>query len=290
MAPGLIPMLASQSKVPLGDLGAGWAFEPKYDGIRCLAPGDGRLLSRSGNDITARFPEIAPPDGYALDGEVIITDPDTCEPSFALVSRRTARNAATADRPAVYVVFDVLAAGGDDTRRLPYEERRGLLRAVPLTGQCQVIAQQGDGPAMWDLAMQFGMEGVVAKHLRSAYHPGRSDRWLKLKKSRRVSCVVVGAERGSGHRAGTFGALFLALRDGGGIREVGKVGSGFDAGDLAAVIALLAGGQPFVVDVDCMEITAGGRLRFPVYVGVRDDISVLDCTVDQLRGGADARV
>ena len=55
-----------------------------------------------------------------------------------------------------------------------------------------------------------------------------------------------------------------------------------DAGDLAAVVALLDGGQPFVVDVECMEVTAAGRLRFPVYAGVRDDISVLDCTVDQL--------
>src|SRR6478735_2563122 len=117
-------MLAVTGELP--DPPAGWAYEVKWDGNRCLATitgGSVRLAARTGNDATARFPELhglgaALGDRSAvLDGEVVVLDASGA-PSFQLLQRRAG--------PVQYLVFDVLWLDGRSTTDLPYTERRAL--------------------------------------------------------------------------------------------------------------------------------------------------------------------
>jgi bifunctional non-homologous end joining protein LigD len=269
------PMLASPSHLSIEqfDLTDRWVFEPKFDGIRCIAAG-GRLWSRAGNDITDRFPEIRVT-GHALDGEVIILD-EHGVPQFHLVARRTPKNAKVSP-PATFQVFDVLDSPGPLQDRRSRLEQMDLPDHVTLTDQCQSAVE------MWGKARTAGHEGIMAKLKNSRYVPGRSKSWLKVKKSARLSAIVVGANPGSGKRAGTVGSLELALLDTNNqpIR-IGEVGTGFDSKDLAHVAGLLTAGQPFVVEIEYMEVTEAGQLRFPSFKGVRDDIPLTDCTTNQL--------
>jgi bifunctional non-homologous end joining protein LigD len=298
-------MLATKPKSPLSgdfvkDFRSGlWVFEPKYDGVRCIAM-DGRLWSRAGNDITDRFPEIKADPYWTLDGEIIMRDKDGW-PKFNVVQHRSASNARSQidnGIVATYMVFDVLKTpqypGTYRLDQMTLAQRRKILESIDEVDgvwdpRIELAPQIGyddcadPGKAMWEASMAMGHEGVLAKHSGARYHQGnRSSDWVKVKKSMTVSCVVAGAEEGKGSRSGTFGALLLYMRDGTNVVPVGKAGTGFNEADLQMLTALLNQGQPFVVEVQCMEVTKDRKLRFPVYLGVRTDIDLLDCTIDQL--------
>jgi bifunctional non-homologous end joining protein LigD len=276
------PMLATASHIALDKFDDRWIFEPKFDGIRCIAEG-GRLWSRAGNDITDRFPEIRVSEdmkSMTLDGEIIILD-ETGVPQFSLVARRTAKKIGL---PAFLRVFDIPSIG-----HTPFEYRRSrleILHAIGGLGDNITLTEQSkSADEMWARARAAGHEGIMAKLVSSRYVGGRSKSWLKVKKSARLSAIVVGATPGSGKRAGTVGSLELALLNTNNQAvHIGEVGTGFDSNDLAHVSGLLSAGQPFVVEIEYMEVTEAGQLRFPSFKGVRDDITVLDCTVDQLTG------
>jgi len=273
-------MLASPGETPIKSLGTGWVFEPKYDGIRCISA-NGRLYSRSGQDISRRFPEIQAPANRIFDGEIVMLVDGV--PSFQKVSKRTAANARHQE-PARFMVFDMLEVSGLDLTPYRQIERRNILAETFLPDNCDMAIWSNHGPSMWDTMMTFGMEGVMAKHDNAKYLPGRrSPMWRKYKKSMRLSCIVTGVERGSGSRAKTFGALFLSVLDpSGDLVDIGKVGSGFSQSQLSSLTARINDGDVVLVDVECQELTNDRKLRFPVFAGVRDDLSVLDCTISQV--------
>jgi bifunctional non-homologous end joining protein LigD len=243
-------MLATPGTLPAG---AGWAFELKWDGVRVLADlrdGRTRLLARSGNDVTASYPELA---GLAaaigrdalLDGEVAVLRDDASTDFGALQSRmhvaQPERAALLARQtPVTYLAFDLLRLDGTDLTSRPYTERRRLLAGLGMAGPAwQVPPAFGlpggeitDPGALLAASRQLGMEGIVAKRLSSPYLPGRrSDQWIKVKNVRTQAVVLGGWSPGQGGRSRTFGALLLGLpRPGapdGGLRYVGSVGTGF---------------------------------------------------------------
>lgn len=138
------PMLATAGELPAGP---GWAYELKWDGIRALAvhgPGRLRLYARSGAEVTRAYPELQGLSGAltaggldeaVLDGEVVLLD-ERAIPSFSgLAERMHIRNEAraarlAADHPVTYMVFDIVAAGGNSLLRVPYVQRRSLLETV----------------------------------------------------------------------------------------------------------------------------------------------------------------
>src|SRR5579859_7465418 len=132
----LTPMLAKLvAGLPADD--ERWAFEMKWDGIRALAfleGGQTRLVTRNGNDMAARFPELA---GLAaavgrdalLDGEVVALD-EHGRPSFQLLQQQFRQVA-----PVVLMIFDLLYLGGDSLMPLPYIERRQRLEALQLESE-----------------------------------------------------------------------------------------------------------------------------------------------------------
>ena len=98
-----------------------------------------------------------------------------------------------------YMAFDVLALDGEPTLRLPYAERHALLEEIVLDAPpalVEVIASFEDGRALWDVIVERGMEGVVAKRVREPYRPG-SRLWIKTKNraTARFQEELVGAQR-----------------------------------------------------------------------------------------------
>lgn len=223
-------MLAGEADAPFSD--PTWLFEVKWDGIRALSR-DGRLWSRRGVEIAARFPEVAAclPPGVALDGELVVAvggrpDFDAAMDRFRLSEPQRIARAAAA-RPATYIVFD--RPDLDDLCQA--ERRRRLVADVAPGARLRVnAAVDGDGLALWAAVRKQEWEGMVAKRKDGMYKPGkRTDAWLKVK-NRRVFEGVITAAHGDGYLvvagrtrpdrpvatviAGVPRDLFRAVRDG----------------------------------------------------------------------------
>jgi bifunctional non-homologous end joining protein LigD len=300
------PMLATQEEhIPRGD---GWTFEVKFDGYRALAyirGGECRLVSRNGNDLTGRFAEVARAlvkavrsPNAVVDGEVARIDP-TGRTSFSELQQGSGQ--------LVYYAFDLLELDGKPLVDLPLHERKERLRELIDDRVGPVAVSEGfdDGEALFEVAREQKLEGIIAKRLDSTYKSGRRTRdWLKLKTENTDEFVVAGYTRGAGRRAGTFGALVLGVYEDGALRYVGNVGTGFDDAEIRRLLALLEplrrDTPPFadvpkmprvrkgdvqwveprlVAQVRYGEWTHDGHLRHPAYLGLRDDKDADDVTV-----------
>jgi bifunctional non-homologous end joining protein LigD len=307
----LRPMMATLAKeAPKGE---GWAWELKWDGIRAIGYVDGgrlRLVSRNGNDVTRRYPELRKlgevlgARDAVLDGEIVTFD-DAGRPSFERLQQRMHVEGDSVIRrlmgefPAVYVLFDVLWLDGHSTMELPYTERRALLTGLELTGASWQTPphEEGDGSATINVSKQFELEGVVAKRVDSRYEPGRrSTAWVKVKNQLRQEFVVGGWQPGEGGRTGSIGSLLIGYFDGDVLHYAGKVGSGLTQAEIARLEARFASTarseSPFgagrvpkgvhfvepelVVDVRFTEWTNSGGIRHPTFMGTRDDKDARD--------------
>jgi bifunctional non-homologous end joining protein LigD len=281
----------------------------KWDGVRAfvaLAGGTIAMASRLGNDITDRYPEIAPlADALGLeavlDGEVVALD-EAGRPRFERIqgrmhaTRPKALSLAETD-PVVLMLFDVLRLDGQDLTPLPYAQRRELLERLALAGPAWQTppAAAGGRRAAVAAASELGLEGVVAKRLDSLYLPGRrSTAWVKFKLERSQELVVGGWLPGEGRLTERLGSLLVGYYEESALRYGGRVGSGIDERTrdrLESVLARLRRGTcPFdpppreraliranwaepelVVQVRFREWTNAGRLRQPTFAGIRDD-------------------
>ncbi|HEU0239029.1 MAG TPA: non-homologous end-joining DNA ligase [Micromonosporaceae bacterium] len=295
------PMLASTGVLPLG---AGWAYEFKWDGVRAISSIEGgrvRLFARSGAEITVAYPELAAlastVPSAVLDGEIVVLD-EAGRPSFgALAERIHVRERAraaklAASRPVTYMIFDVLSLDGADLCRRPYAERRELLDDLGLAGDHWLTPPVfTDGVATRDAAQENALEGVVAKRLTSVYRPGqRSADWVKVKLDTTAEFVVGGWRPG----ARALGALLVGVPGKQGLAYRGRVGGGISDASERALLAALAPIEvltsPFatdvprpdatgarwvrpelVVEVRFGQLTADERLRFPRFVRLRPD-------------------
>lgn len=297
-------MLASPTKQTpaelikqLEDQGTWW-FEVKFDGIRAVITrtGDGSVIitNRRQIDITHRYPDVV--QRFAgmdfvgiLDGEIICVDAKG-RPDFERAHRRDAQSSPSAIRrlsvqyPATFVPFDVLQIAGKDVRAEAYTARRMRLATV-FSGERDVWSLSAqDGTAMWDVVQSWNLEGLVAKLGSSAYVPGRSPAWLKIKATKRISVLINGFEAGKGSRAGQIGALLMFLWNPDGfLVPVGKVGSGFSDADLRLIRRKIDAGEHLVVDVEYLEVSSAGQLRNPVFKGLRQDVPITECTIDTLQ-------
>jgi bifunctional non-homologous end joining protein LigD len=280
-----------------------WIFERKLDGERCLAfrsPRELRLLSRNRLRIDGSYPEVAgalagQDATFVIDGEIVaFQDGQT---SFARLQQRMKIRAPAerlrAEVAVFYYVFDLLWLDGRDVRPLPLRERKRLLR-VGLTWPEPVRLtphRNREGEAFYEEACRKGWEGVIAKRADAPYASGRSKDWLKFKCGFEQELVIGGFTDPQGSRTG-FGALLVGYYEGGRLRFAGKVGTGFDHGDLESMTPMLAARErpdpPFVdpsarrkgvhwvepelvAEVAFSEWTRDGRLRHPRFLGLRRD-------------------
>jgi len=297
------PMLATLStEIPTGP---GWVFEEKYDGIRALAYRTNkkvRLWSRNALDLTAGFPEIAsavaalPGGDLVIDGELVIFDAKGVS-RFQLLQRRGGGGRAE------YAVFDLLEEDGAPLLRRPLNERRAALEAL-VDGEraLRLSRRMGkSGSSAYATAQKKGWEGIIAKVETSFYEPGvRSRAWLKVKVRKQSEFVIGGFTAPAGSRA-HLGALLVGLYDGTHLRYTGKVGSGYTGGSLEDLAARLdpirSDSSPFadaprmkdatwvkpklVAQIAFAEWTAEGKLRQPVFLGLRRDKSPRECRWDE---------
>ena len=281
---------------------AGWVYEEKYDGERILTYKEGadvHLLSRNAKDHTARFAEIAsaiarlPHRTLLFDGEVIALDRHGVS-RFQLLQRGAAKP--------IYAVFDCLYDDGRDLRSDPLSARRGVLESVlGTTGLLFVSRRLADnGLEAYRIAKRRGFEGVVAKDSSAPYIEGRSTKWLKVKVRQEEEFVIAGYTAPSGSRK-YFGALLLGGYRGRELHYVGKVGTGFTEPTLAALFKKfqpLVQPNPSLVDpprekhvtyiaprlvaqIAFQEWTGDGKLRQPVFLGLRDDKDPRECVLPE---------
>jgi bifunctional non-homologous end joining protein LigD len=195
-------MLATSAKAPFS--ARGWLFELKYDGFRLLVLKEGkgvRLLTRNGNDLADRFPEIVADvkslkGNLAIDGELVVAD-EHGHPSFYQLRRRAAAKSPntiqrlSAEHSAQVMAFDILAFNDKDVRRESLLVRKQLLRKALGRKKRQIafvdyVEQEGE--VLFEVINQLRLEGVMAKRCSSVYRADKTADWLKIK-------TAIGKER-----------------------------------------------------------------------------------------------
>lgn len=300
----LNPMLATAIRKPFSD--PDWLFEPKLDGFRILTfikNGQVKLLSRNGIDVTKRYKLIA--DGLSkqaveeaiLDGEVIALD-ENGRSCFQCLQDHLygEKKGDSGQYPVIYYIFDILYLDGYDLCAVPLFERKRFLEIIISQSKYIHLIDfvEKDGNLLYEASIKSGMEGVVAKKIRSIYEPGlRSGNWLKIKSEISDEFVIGGYTKGLGSRSSTFGALLLGnYNDNGDLIFAGHVGTGFDEKLLTTLKPRLDSiaieQSPFaenpilntpptwvrpelVAEVKFVERTQDGLLRTPVFIRLRED-------------------
>ncbi|MFF8595129.1 ATP-dependent DNA ligase [Streptomyces sp. NPDC015220] len=284
--PLIPPMLATPGALPPAAQDARWAYETKQDGQRVVAylAGDGSVLlrARSGEDITAAYPELGPlgpvlgATPAVLDGEILALDAEG-RASFQLLQGRMglAHSPALAARraarvPVHVVLFDVLHLGTDSLLALPYVRRRERLEALGLDGPYWSTPRAivGHGAKALAATREHGLEGLVCKRLDSVYEPGvRSRAWIKIRNMVSEDVVVGGWLPGRGRLTGLPGAVLVGQYGGGRLRCVGSVGTGWSEAERSELAGLLAALATDVCPFDPVPAARGAHWVLPRLVG-----------------------
>lgn len=288
-----------------------YAFEVAWDGVRALASiaeGRVRIWGRDLRDLTDRYPEVqalaalAPPETI-VDGELIVTDADGRPDCVALEARQQAVRPETivraaAAHPATYVVYDLLYMRGKSLMKEPLQRRRPkVYQSIASTGRIYVVEPVADdGLAFFEAAKENGLGGVVAKRFDSPYRAGqRHPDWLLIEAVRRQDFAVIGFIPQAGDRL--LEALIVATYDGRQFQPAGRVVGGFDAATSRrmrrALDALPNAAPPgearwsddricwieprLVAAVKFSEWDRTGQLRFPIFSGLRPEVSPEEC-------------
>ncbi|MFN2474881.1 MAG: non-homologous end-joining DNA ligase [Chthoniobacterales bacterium] len=307
----IVPMKPKLLAEPPGN--GDWLYELKFDGIRLIAVKAGQkvnLISRNGNELAARFPEIAdsirslPVNNCVIDGEVVALDQEG-RSSFQLLQSREMDGA---KMPVCFYVFDLLQAEGRSLLNAPLQTRKSLLEQLcGETGEPIRYSGEigGDPVKLLAEVRRRGLEGLIGKQRESVYEPDRrSGAWIKLKVLNEQEFVIGGYTPPSGSRK-HFGALLVGYYDKKRLLFAGKVGTGFTAKLLAAIHKTLRAEEradcPFadlpskqggawvqgitpammrrctwvnptlVCQLKFAEWTRDAKLRQPVFLGLRED-------------------
>jgi bifunctional non-homologous end joining protein LigD len=288
------PMLATLVREQFSD--KDWIFEPKLDGIRCLAVRKGSrldLFSRNHLRLNDEFPEVVAAlmkqrvSNFIIDGEIVALD-DHGISRFSLLQQRKQKRVS-----AFYYVFDILHVGGHDLTHLELRYRKDLLESALSFPDPVRLGQyrKEKGEAYYREACNKGWEGVIAKRASSVYLHKRSMDWLKFKCENQQEFVIVGYTEPAGQRVG-IGALLVGVYEKEKLVYAGKVGTGFDTQtlrDLHKKLAAIERSTPacstdslrttgmhwvqpkFVAQIAFTEWTGAGKLRHPRYLGLRKD-------------------
>jgi bifunctional non-homologous end joining protein LigD len=311
LPPGLRPMLAVTGVVPRDlqhwALEMKW---DGVRALAYIEKGKVRLMSRTERDITVTYPELARLGSATnhkqllLDGEIVVFGAGGWPEFEALQPRMHVASASQAallagQNPVTYLVFDLLQLDGRPMFDLAYADRRAVLDDLELNGPFWQTPPSFPGADFADVqavSRSHGMEGVVAKRLDSKYVPGdRTDHWRKIKNLHTQEAVVAGYKPGKGNRTGQVGSLLIGVHDASGLIYAGHVGTGFNDETLrmlgGKLRPLRRPDSPFdgpvppeharpavwveprlVIQVAFDRWTKAGRMRAPVYKGLRDDI------------------
>ncbi len=289
------PQLATLvDSVPAGN---GWLHEMKYDGYRALVAigkGGPRVYTRSGLDWTDRFASIAeaaanlPASSALIDGEVVAFKGG--KPDFSTLQDALSNGSGDL----AFFAFDLLEEDGEDLTGLPQIERKERLRTLLDGADPRLLFSEhvlGAGEKLFEAMCREGHEGVISKRADAPYRGTRSKSWLKTKCTRRQEFVIIGWLPSSASGRG-LRSLLLGVHEDGALRYAGKVGTGFNASNSAALmdkLARIARKTPpadvpkvaargahwvspkLVAEVAFAEFTAENVVRHASFIALRDD-------------------
>jgi bifunctional non-homologous end joining protein LigD len=297
----IVPQLATLvRRSPEGDA---WLHEVKVDGYRVgarIERGEVRMLTRHGNDWTARFRPIAAiladlkvRTAY-LDGEIAVLTPEGIS-DFGALQEALGRHGGS--RQLAFIVFDILHLDGRDLRPLPLVERKTILEKVlaklPVRSPVQFSSDvTGQGAKFFALACERHLEGIVSTRANAPYRSGRSSDWQKVKCTYRHEFVIGGYRRETTGRP-NLGSLLIGYYDHGKLIYAGSVGTGWSIqlgrSIMAALQRIGRETSPFmavprpdakdanwtetklVCEVEFSTWTRDGRVRHPSFKGMRED-------------------
>jgi bifunctional non-homologous end joining protein LigD len=290
--------------IPQGDR---WIFEIKWDGVRGLTfieNGAVAIYTRNNNRCERQYPELQVLPHYVdaqqaiLDGEIVATDSRGVS-KFELIQPRIHTQDAGAiakmanKNPVLFYAFDLLYLDGFDLRRSPLDERKRLLESIVRPFALLRLSGHlvGSGAELLGAARENGLEGLIAKAADSVYESRRTKTWLKLKVTAEQEFVIGGFTPGE---RDTFGSIAMGFHEGGKLIYAGNVGTGFTEKTLRDVLTKMQSrvveNSPFLPDkmiprgtifvrpelvaqVKFAEWTSDRKLRAPVYLGMREDVS-----------------
>lgn len=288
------PMLATAHKKIFNK--PGWIYELKWDGYRLIADirnGKVSIYSRNGIAYNSKFPNLVKDleniaHDVILDGEVVVLD----KKGIPLFQELQNYDPSSSGRLRFYV-FDMLYLNGHSMLELPLLERKSLIPEVLEDNVISVYCDhvEGMGSAFYEKAVEAGMEGVIAKQADSTYTPGyRSEKWLKIKAHESQEALICGYTESENS---VFGSLILGVYEEGGLKYVGNCGTGFSTSEKRQLLERmqkleqkenpfskslnLKGRKPnwirpdLICEVLFSEWTKSGRMRHPVYKGLRED-------------------
>ena len=295
--------------------GEKWWHELKFDGYRALVAlgkGGPRIFTRNGHDWTGRFAGLLPAfdelvcDDALIDGEIVA--------GAGLQGFSNLQKAIKVGGPFRFYGFDLLSLNGADLSGRSLAERREalekLFKPLPPLGPADLspIIREAPEDALATVCGAGG-EGLISKRHDLPYRAGRSRGWLKVKCARRDEFVILGWQK-SEKRGRPFASLAVGARRNGALVYLGKVGTGFDAetmDELAAAMRPRARKTPpadipageargvqwirpdLVAEVQYAEMTAEGRLRHGVFLGLREDKPAKTVKLAADRADTDAR-
>jgi bifunctional non-homologous end joining protein LigD len=293
----VVPMMATLTDAPFDK--KGWIFEVKWDGYRLLAQVQKqniRLYSRSNQTYTDHFPQIVSDlktigHEVLLDGEVVVVN-DKGISEFQLLQNYMKNKKGQL----LYCIFDILYLDQHDLHHLPLADRKSILHQLIEESDHGTLRLSGyfedRGKDFYKVAKENGLEGVIAKNLRSTYQYGRRSKdWLKIKAIQEQEAIICGFTSPRGSRK-FLGALILGLYKGKELQYIGHTGGGFDEESLKNVYdrlkPLMTKECPFktkpktnapatwvkpqlVCEVKFQEWTDDGNMRQPIFLGIRED-------------------
>lgn len=288
------PMLATSTKKIFND--KSWIYELKWDGYRMIAnlnKGKVSLTSRNGISYNSKFSKIVDdlniiPHDVILDGELVALNEHGL-PVFQDLQNYD--NKSTSDLR--YYVFDMLYLNGHSMLDLPLLERKSLIPDVLENTKRSLFCDhiEGMGAAFYKKAIDAGMEGVMAKKADSTYSPGyRTESWLKIKSVESEEVIICGY---TNSKSSPFGSLILGRYNEEVLEYVGNCGTGFSVKTQREILKKLepleTEKRPFqekislkgrlpnwvepeiVCEVSFSEWTKTGKMRHPVFKGLRED-------------------
>jgi len=246
----MLPVKVTDIKEAFRICGKPAAIEHKYDGFRVIISKQGkeiRLFTRRLDNVTKQFPDVVKIIGnhvkgvdFLIDSEIVGYDPKTRrQKPFEAISQRIKRKydieKLEKTLPVEVNVFDVVFHDGKSYMAEPFKARRKLIEKIVKSEKYKIrvseqIVTDSEEEAMkfYKNALKLGEEGIMVKNLNAEYQQGRRVGYMvKMKpQANDLDLVIVGAEYGSGKRAGGLTSYIVACKSGEKYLEIGKVSSG----------------------------------------------------------------
>lgn len=294
-----------------------YRYEIKYDGYRGILQwtvNEIHLWSRNGKDLLTQFPEIEQalltlkeeikmflP--LVIDGELVILENNYKANFNQLQIRGRMRQKKRIEqkaqkRPCHYLAFDILEKSGKNLRQLPYEKRKEILKSLfqqlqlptcpglQYQKRLQYIPYETDFQSIWQQAFHHESEGIVAKQRHSKWETGkRSDKWVKIKNWKTVSCFITGHDTENGY-------FDIAVFKGQDIFPLGRFLFSMEQTQKEALSKIIKdnatktiGNKFYIHPAICVEIHylewEKNQLREPHFKDFRFDLNAKDCTYGQ---------